>query len=176
VDGDLRSEMMQLSRRLQGILHDVEQTAYRLHPSSLDHLGLAVALKSYCADFGKQNGIVTRFTDRDLPRTIDPRLGLALYRVVQEALRNVAKHSGAGRAAVSIAAKNGTILLTIKDSGRGFDPSRVRKRGLGLISMEERVREAGGTLTIDSSPGEGASIEVRIPLVSQHRNAKRLES
>ena len=68
---------------------------------------------------------------------------MTIYRVVQEALRNVAKHSGARRAAVSIAGKNGAILLSIKDSGRGFDPSRSKKRGLGLISMEERVRQAG---------------------------------
>jgi len=117
-----------------------------------------------------------RYTNRNLPRTIHPRLGLTLYRVVQEALRNVAKHSGTRQAAVSIAGKNGAILLTIKDSGRGFDTSRVKKRGLGLISMEERVREAGGTFTIKSSPGEGARIDIRIPLAPRNRSAKALES
>ena len=92
---------------------------------------------------------------------------MTLYRVVQEALRNVAKHSGTRQAAVSIAGKNGAILLTIKDSGRGFDTSRVKKRGLGLISMEERVREAGGTFTLKTKPGQGVRIEVRIPIPSQ---------
>ena len=170
-DGDskLRNEMMRLFHRLRGILRDVDQTAYRLHPSSLDHLGLSVALKSYCADFAKHNGIDTRCSERNLPRSIPPRLGLTIYRVVQEALRNVAKHSGTRRAAVSVAGKNGTIVLSIKDSGRGFDPSRSKKRGLGLISMEERVRQAGGTFTMKSTPGKGVGIEVRIPIPSKAR-------
>ena len=170
-DGKLRGELTRLSHRLRGILRDVEQTAYRLHPSSLDHLGLSVALKSYCADFAKQNGIDTRCTERNLPRAIPARLGLTIYRVVQEALRNVAKHSGTRRATVSVAGKNGTIMLSIKDSGRGFDPSRSKKRGLGLISMEERVRQAGGTFTMKSTPGKGVHIDVRI-LYPAARKAK----
>jgi two-component system CheB/CheR fusion protein len=170
-DGKLRDEITRLSHRLRGILRDVEQTAYRLHPSSLDHLGLSVALKAYCADFAKQNGIDTRCTERNLPRAIPPRLGLTIYRVVQEALRNVAKHSGARKAAVSVAGKNGTITLSITDSGRGFDSSRSKKRGLGLISMEERVRQTGGTFTMKSTPGKGVHIDVRIP-VPRHGRAK----
>jgi signal transduction histidine kinase len=175
-DGRLRSELTRLSHRLRGILGDVEQTAYRLHPSSLDHLGLSVALKAYCADFAKQNGIDTRFTERNLPRAIPPRLGLTIYRVVQEALRNVAKHSGARKAAVSVAGKNGGITLSVKDPGRGFDPARSKKRGLGLISMEERVRQAEGTFTVKSAPGEGVRIDVRIPLAPRNRSGKALES
>jgi len=170
-DGKLREEIARLSHRLRGILRDVERTAYRLHPSSLDHLGLSVALKAYCADFAKQNGIDTRCTERNLPRAIPPRLGLTIYRVVQEALRNVAKHSGARKAAVSLAGKNGTITLSITDSGRGFDSSRSKKRGLGLISMEERVREAGGTFSMKSAPGKGVHIDVRIP-IPRHGRAK----
>jgi len=166
-DGKLRSEMTRLSHRLRGILRDVEQTAYRLHPSSLDHLGLSVALKSYCEDFGKQNGIAVRCTERNLPRAIPPRLALTIYRVVQEALRNVVKHSGARRAIVSIAGKNGSMVLTVQDFGRGFDPSRSKKRGLGLISMEERVRQAGGAFAMKSKPGKGVRIDVRIPFPSR---------
>jgi two-component system CheB/CheR fusion protein len=163
-DGRLRAELTRLSHRLRGILRDVEQTAYRLHPSSLDHLGLSVALKSYCADFGKQNGIAIRFTERNLPRAIPPHLGLTIYRVVQEALRNVVKHSGTRRATVSLAGKNGGIFLTIKDFGRGFDASRSKRRGLGLISMEERVRQAGGAFSLKTTPGQGVRIDVRIPI------------
>ena len=141
-DGKLRGELTRLSHRLRGILRDVEQTAYRLHPSSLDHLGLSVALKSYCADFGKQNGIAMRFTERNLPRAIPPRLGLTIYRVVQEALRNVVKHSGARRAMVSVAGKNGAIVLTVKDFGRGFDASPAQE-------TRARADQHGGT----GSPG-----------------------
>ena len=138
----LRDEMTRLCHRLRGILRDVEQTAYRLHPSSLDHLGLSVALKSYCADFAKQNGIDTRCTERNLPRAIPPRLGLTVYRVVQEALRNVAKHSGARRAAVSVAGKNGTISA----DHQGFRP---RVRPVPVQEARARVDQHGGA----GSPG-----------------------
>jgi signal transduction histidine kinase len=162
--GKLHQEMSRLCRRLSGVLRDVEQTAYQLHPSTLDHLGLSVALKSYCADFRKQSGIAVRFTERNLPRSIPPRLGLTVYRVVQEALRNIVKHSGALRAMVSLSGNNGAVVLTVKDSGRGFDASRPRKRGLGLISMEERVRQAGGVFKLKTKPLEGVRIDVRIPV------------
>jgi two-component system CheB/CheR fusion protein len=172
--GKLRSEMTRLFHRLRGILRDVEQTAYRLHPSSLDHLGLSVALKSYCADFGKQNGIAMSCTERNMPRMIPPRLGLTIYRVAQEALRNVVKHSGARRAMVSVAGKNDAIVLTVKDYGRGFDASRSKKRGLGLISMEERVRQAGGEFSLRTTPGTGVRIDVHIPI--PRKVGKALES
>ena len=172
-DGKLRAELTRLSHRLRGILRDVDQTAYRLHPSALDHLGLSVALKSYCVDFSKQNGIAVRFTERSMPRSIPPNVGLIVYRLVQEALRNVAKHSSARRAVVSISGKNGAILLSIKDAGRGFNPSRPRKRGLGLISMEERVRQSGGVFTLKTKPGEGVQIEARIPLVPKSGAGRR---
>jgi signal transduction histidine kinase len=162
--GDLRNEMTRLSRQLRGILRDVERTAHQLHPSSLDHLGLSVALKSYCTEFGRQNGIAIRFSERNLPRPIPPPLALTIYRVVQEALRNVVKHSGTRRARVSLTGKDGILLLTVKDFGRGFNASASHKRGLGLISMEERVRQAGGSFTVKAKPGEGARIDVRIPV------------
>jgi signal transduction histidine kinase len=174
-DGKLRGEMTRLSHRLRGILRDVEQTAYRLHPSSLDHLGLSVALKSYCEDFSKQNGIATRCTERNLPRAIPPRLALTIYRVVQEALRNVVKHSGARSAQVSLTGQKGALVLSVKDAGRGFDPTRSKKRGLGLISMEERVRQAGGALTVRATPGEGVRIDVRVPLRLQNPSGKALD-
>jgi two-component system, chemotaxis family, CheB/CheR fusion protein len=175
-EGRLRGEMTRLCVRLRGILRDVEQAAYRLHPSSLDHLGLSVALKSYCTDFARQNRIAVSVTERNLPRAIPPQLGLTIYRVVQEALRNVVKHSGARRATVSMSGTNSGISLTVKDFGRGFDPARHKKRGLGLISMEERVRQAGGVFTLKTTPGEGVRIDVRIPLSRRHAGGKALES
>ncbi|MCU1339384.1 MAG: methyltransferase/methylesterase, CheR/CheB with sensor [Bryobacterales bacterium] len=173
-DGKLRTELTRLSHRLRGILRDVERTAYRLHPSSLDHLGLSVALKSYCTDFSTQNGIALRCTDRNLPRGIQPTLALTIYRVVQEALRNVVKHSGARRAMISVAGKNGAINLTVRDFGRGFDVSRSKKRGLGLISMEERVRQAGGVFTLKTTPGKGVRIDVILPIPSRKAQSSQL--
>ena len=113
-----------------------------------------MALKSYCADFGQQNGIAMRCTERNLPRAIPPRLALTIYRVVQEALRNVAKHSGARRAVVSVAGKNGAIVLTSRIPAADSTPPGSKKRGLGLISMEERVRQAGGVFTMKRNSRE----------------------
>ena len=160
----LRSDLTRLSHRLSGILRDVDQAAHRLHPSSLDHLGVSVALKAYCADFGKQNRIAVRYAERNLPRAIPRPMALTIYRVVQEALRNVVKHSGGRRAVVSLSGNRGAIAMTVKDFGRGFNASRPGKRGLGLISMEERVRLAGGVFSLKTSPGEGVVISMRIPL------------
>jgi signal transduction histidine kinase len=92
-------------------------------------------------------------------------VALCLYRVAQEGLRNVSKHAHAGRAAVTLARAPGVIVLSIKDSGVGFEVAAARgKGGLGIVSMEERVRLAGGELTVDSRPGGGVRIAVRIPL------------
>jgi two-component system CheB/CheR fusion protein len=166
-DGNLRMEIERLGQRLGNILRDVDQTAYRLHPSSLDHLGLWAALRSLCGDFAKQNGIAVRCTERNLPRVFPRSLALTVYRVVQEALRNVVKHSGARRAIVSLVGNRGAVVLTVKDFGRGFNASRPVKRGLGLISMAERVRLAGGVFNLKTSPGEGVTIGIRIPLESK---------
>jgi signal transduction histidine kinase len=85
--------------------------------------------------------------------------------VAQEALRNAARHSGAARASVTLARTGGRLTLTVEDRGRGFDPSVVAgKRGLGLISMKERVTAAGGSLTIDARPGAGTRVQVQVPL------------
>jgi signal transduction histidine kinase len=116
-----------------------------------------------------------RCTERNLPTSIPPSLALTIYRVVQEALRNVVKHSGARRATVSVTGKNGAIILTVRDFGRGFDASRSKKRGLGLISMEERVRQAGGAFAVKTTPGEGVRIDVRLPLPGK-AGRKALES
>jgi signal transduction histidine kinase len=168
--------MTRLSHHLRGILRDVEHTAYQLHPSSLDHLGLSVALKSYCAEFGKQSGVAIQFSARHLPRVIPQTLALTVYRVVQEALRNAVKHSGSRRASVSVAGKNGSVILTIKDFGRGFNPAAPQKRGLGLISMEERVRQAGGSFSVKATPGAGARIDVRIPVPKRGREGATIGS
>jgi signal transduction histidine kinase len=160
-----------LRDRLSEVSEDVRRTAYELHPSSLEHLGLATALRSYCSDFQRHEGIVVRFTPRNVPRHIPSNVSLSMYRMVQEALHNVSKHSGARQAAVSLAGRHGGLTLRVKDSGRGFDPARARGRGLGLISMEERAHLAGGTFDIRARPGEGVRIEVHVPLSSPRKRA-----
>ena len=162
--GSSRVQLHGLRDRLAAVSEDVRRTAYQLHPSSLEHFGLAPALKSYCADFARQEGIAVQFRSRNLRAMVPPETALSLYRVVQEALRNVAKHSGARRALVSLSGRNQALHLIIEDPGRGFDPAPVRGRGLGLINMEERVQLVGGTFSLTTKPEEGVRIDIRVPL------------
>lgn len=162
-------ELRTLRDRLAAVSEDVRRTAQQLHPSMLEHLGLASALKSYCAGFARKEGIGVRFLARNLPRTVLPQIALNLYRIVQEALSNVAKHSGARRALVSLSARDDSLRLVVKDTGRGFDPALARSRGLGLINMDERVRSLGGSFSLQAKPGEGVHIEVRVPVRKRNR-------
>ena len=152
-----------LEDRLKALARDIRRTAHQLHPAVLGHLGLAPALKALCEDVMRQSGIEARITVREPPLQVSGDLALGLYRVAQEALENVVTHSGAREVRVSMGPRNGSLLLSISDGGRGFDLEEAKQRGLGLIAMEERVREMGGTFTVKTAPGEGTRIEVAIP-------------
>jgi signal transduction histidine kinase len=138
--------------------------AYQLRPSILDDLGLAPALRSYCEQFTRREGLAVTFRHSGMPEKLPPEVSLCLYRVAQEALRNVAKHTRAKRASVSLTVEEEVALLTVKDWGVGFEPSSAQLRGLGIVGMGERVRLAGGAFEVKSRPGHGAEIEVRIPV------------
>jgi signal transduction histidine kinase len=161
----IRSQLAALRTRTVDLSEDVRRTAHRLHPSMVEHLGLPAALRSLCTDFSKQEKMRIDYRERHLNGSIPAAIALCLYRVAQEALRNVVKHSGASRATVSLVAAKDCIVLSISDSGVGFDRDTVRaKKGLGIISMEERVRLVVGNLTIRSKPGDGARVVVEVPL------------
>jgi signal transduction histidine kinase len=112
----------------------------------------------------KQFGINVGFTFSSVPSPLNRDVSLCLYRITQEALHNVARHSGAAEASVRLAADGDGLRLDIADPGVGFDP-RVQKTGLGLVSMRERVAFVGGTLDIDAWPGGGTRLDVRVPLI-----------
>jgi two-component system, sensor histidine kinase and response regulator len=159
--GRLRSMKDQLIR----LSTDVHALSRQLHPSILDDLGLADALRSECGSFSQREGIAVRCSLEEVPRGISRDVALCLYRVAQEGLRNIAKHAKAKEAIVSLAASDEGILLSIEDAGAGFVPGQVSgKPGLGLASMEERARLIGGDLSIRSEPGKGTLIEVWAPL------------
>ena len=160
----IRAKLRWLQDQMAELADRLHRTAYQLHPSVLEHVGLEEALQSYCADFSKHEAIQVQFTARELPAQIPPNIALCVYRVVQEALRNVAKHSGASEAQVALSASPDALRLEVRDPGRGFDTKLARGKGLGLISMEERVRLAGGTLSIETVPGDGVSLAAEIPL------------
>jgi two-component system CheB/CheR fusion protein len=161
---ELRCKLGELQKQMEALSEDLRRTARNLHPFTLTHLGLGEALRSYCAELSNLPRFKVRFTTRALPATIPPGVALCVYRVVQEALGNVNKHSGAAHAEVSISGTNNALRVAIQDDGRGFDLDDAKGKGLGLISMEERVRHLGGTFSISPTPGDGTRIEIRIPL------------
>jgi PAS domain S-box-containing protein len=159
-----------LSVRINGLAEEVHALSRRLHPAILDELGLEAALREECAAFSAQAAIPCGVQSRGLPSSLPEEVSLCLYRVAQESLRNIAKHAQAAKVAILLAGRRDGILLRVEDIGDGFDLSEVKtKGGLGLISMEERVRLVNGKFTIQSKPGKGTTVEVSIPLGKQQK-------
>ncbi len=156
--------MRSIRRDLVQLSEDVHALSYALHPAILEDLGLIEALKAECARFGTIEGIPTSFRADDVDEPTGA-LSLCLYRVAQEALRNVARHSSASSVEVELRAGSGDVELVVHDNGVGFDPTRKQCRpSLGLAGMRQRLSLVGGELRIDSAPDGGTSIVARAPL------------
>ena len=154
-----------LEQQVRTLAADIHRLSRRMHPSILHDLGLSAALRAEAAAFEREFGVATRFQAVDVPVRLPDDVALCLYRVAQETLRNIRKHSGAARTRMSLAGRNGTLVLTIQDRGDGFDIGpALRKGGLGLISMEERVLAVGGEFSIVSTPGKGTTVRVAVPV------------
>ncbi|MBI4443579.1 MAG: PAS domain S-box protein [Acidobacteria bacterium] len=163
--GPAAANLRRLGEEIGRLAKDVHQLSRQLHPSVLHDLGLTVALRSECDSFGRQHGIAIQFLPQYSPEALPPDVALCLYRVAQESLRNIVLHAQATGARVTLAGDGNEVTLTIEDCGSGFDPEQVKaKGGLGLTSMEERVRLANGTISILSQPGSGTRVQVRVPL------------
>jgi two-component system CheB/CheR fusion protein len=115
-------------------------------------------------EFGERESMPASYTSQDLPESWTPETATAIYRIAQEALRNVAKHAGKTHVKVELAGKDGQLELRVKDFGVGFDQEAETTAGLGMISMQERARLAGGALTVQSALGEGTAVIADIPL------------
>ncbi|WP_186377507.1 ATP-binding protein [Planctopirus ephydatiae] len=155
---NIRTQLVSLSE-------DVHDLSRQLHPAILNDLGLVEALRSECACFSRREEITVDYVADDVPENMSKEVALCVYRVAQEALRNVAKHAAVNRTAVNLAVINQELMLRVQDHGVGFDPDSGRiLAGVGLSSMEERVRMVDGEFSIYSEPGHGTTIEVRVPL------------
>jgi PAS domain S-box-containing protein len=164
-DLGVSKQLSALSLRLQDASADVHGLSHRLHPSKLDHLGLLPAVKSLCRELSGRRGLQIEFVSGDSLGQLDKDLALCAYRVIQEALSNAIKHSGALTARVQVKCRKNVLYLLVTDSGRGFSLEVAKLKGrLGLISMEERLRLANGRLIVRSRPNRGTQIDARIPL------------
>jgi PAS domain S-box-containing protein len=160
--GDLRNQTTEIT-------NDVQLLSHELHSSKLDYLGIVGATKNFCKEFSERQMVEIDFQSHHLPSSLPTELSLSLFRVLQEALRNATKHSGVKHFEVRLWGSTGEVHLTVKDLGKGFDIEAARQgRGLGLTSMQERVRLLNGTIEIQSKPTGGTTIHVRVPLESDH--------
>ena len=164
---ETRSRMGELWKQTSEIAADIQSLSHELHSSRLEYLGITAAMRAFCQEFGEQQKVEIDFKTRGLPTPVPPNVSLCLFRVLQEALHNSAKHSGVRRFEVQLWGMSGEIHLTVRDSGSGFDRKAAKEsRGLGLISMEERLKLLKGTLSIESQPQRGTTIHARVPLSS----------
>jgi signal transduction histidine kinase len=162
---DRRQQLARLQRRTAEMVETIRHLSHELHPGILQYAGLAAALRNQCRELEREGGLtVTLEADGGL-ETLPADVALCLYRVTQESLRNVVRHAKASRVQVAVARDGSDLVLTITDDGRGFDLAEGRARGgLGLISLDERVRLVKGRLTIDTRPERGTQVRVVVPL------------
>ncbi|MEW5974249.1 MAG: PAS domain-containing protein [Acidobacteriota bacterium] len=171
---EILKRLQPIGERL-GLLSDtVRDLSHQLHPAVLDDLGLKAALQTECEEFAVREGIPVRFLSGKLPSSISPEVAMCLYRVAQQSLWNVARHSRASRVMVRLRRTDDRLVLTIQDTGVGFDPLNVSgQTGLGLASMEERVRLVRGRFSVRSEPGQGTEVRAEVPLGKRHARTKK---
>ena len=164
---ETKRRLKEIQQHCSEIAGDVQSLSHELHSARLDYLGIAAAIRGFCHEFSKQHEVSIEFTERDVPADLPREISLCLFRVAQEALHNAAKYSGVSRYAVELNATAEQIQLVVSDCGRGFDVEAAKgNRGLGLVSMQERVHLVHGSFHVESQPGKGTKIVALVPLVS----------
>ncbi len=157
-----RRRLDNLVKQAHLLSDDLRDISHTLHPAILEDLGLVVALRSLTSQVGERTGLGVSFAATDVPQDVPMDVGMAVYRIAQEALRNITKHAGDATACVTLKAHAGELVLVVSDTGSGFDVTA--RTGLGLTSMRERAYLAGGVLNLVSTVGRGTSIMVCLPL------------
>ena len=161
----LEQEIGAVTEAIADLVTDLQALSHDLHPPRLELLGLEAAATGFCEELSNRHGVTIDVHFENIPQALPREISLCLYRVLQEALQNVVKHSVSRQAHVSLNSHTNTINLTVKDSGAGFHPHEaMRGPGLGLTSMKERLKVIGGQLSIDSQPGRGTMIHAVAPL------------
>jgi PAS domain S-box-containing protein len=165
---DLATALDRLQEEIVVVSEDLRLLSHSLHPSVLEHADLGTTLETHCREFTKKHGIETSFAMREVPPGIPRDVAVTLYRIAQESLRNVAQHSKATAASVTLAGDGSALALFIIDNGSGFDAKKAKSSaGLGLLSIEERARTIGASVAIESMLDAGTRLSVRVPMVIQ---------
>lgn len=171
---EVLAKLSKQQEQFSELAREIREISHNLHPSILRTCGLEHALREYCAEFEKLHGIAVGLNCTRAVDSISPQAALCLFRITQEALRNVAKHAETDLVEISVVPEKQVCVLTVQDYGRGFDRASVyRGGGLGLISMEERLRALQGTLSISTKKGRGTTIVVRVPVQNGEQRLAR---
>jgi len=158
----------ELRKQALEIVTDVQSLSHELHSSKLEYLGIVPAMRGFCKELSQQQRVEIDFQSHDVPNPVSHDISLCLFRVLQEALHNSVKHSGVHHFEARLWGASGQIHLEVRDTGSGFDSEAIKEsRGLGLISMQERLRLLDGTLSIESQPKSGTTIYARVPLSAE---------
>ncbi|HEU5023210.1 MAG TPA: sensor histidine kinase, partial [Bryobacteraceae bacterium] len=161
--GNLREMVESLRAGIASASDEIRRIAHALHPSALEDLGITPALRALVENFRGDEQLIVTFSAADAPVSLPIEIATGIYRIAQEALRNASKYAGRAHVKVLLCGTPSGIRLQVSDSGEGFNPQGPRT-GLGLISMEERARLMGGSLRVESKPGEGTRITVDVPV------------
>ena len=167
MEAELSAQMSALQRDVSEVSTDLESLSHQLYSSKLRYLGAVAAMKSWCQEFGDRQNMEITF-ETNVSSVVPPEIGLCVFRVLQEALQNAAKYSGVNHVGVEVRELHNQLLLTVSDSGIGFNIESAKQGiGLGLTSMEERVKIVHGDITICSRPTGGTNIRVEVPFTSE---------
>jgi PAS domain S-box-containing protein len=169
---ELGLQIEEVRKQIDDLASDVQALSHQLHSPKLDYLGLAAAATGFCRELSDRHGVEIEFHSENIPKELPKEISLCLFRVMQEALRNAIKHSGSRQIQTWLKGEANGIELTVHDSGIGFEPEEASKgRGIGLMSMQERLKLVDGQLFIDSKPQRGTTIHARIPFRPEVKSA-----
>jgi PAS domain S-box-containing protein len=168
-----KQNLDEIKKHCSEIAGDVQSLSHQLHSSKLDCLGIVTAIRSFCSEFSTQHEISIGFIDSNVPKHLPKDISLCLFRITQEALHNAVKYSGATQFFVALYGIEDEIQLVVRDTGAGFDVEEARKnRGLGLVSMQERIHLVHGRFTVDSKRGKGTRIFAAVPFVVEDESSR----
>jgi signal transduction histidine kinase len=159
---EAKGELERMRALAERTLSGVRDMALLLRPSMLDDLGLIAALEWQAREVSRRSQMQVAVESQDVPEDLPDDVRVCIYRLVQEALNNAVRHSGAKNAEVIVAQSSTGIEVRVADNGRGFDPARTR--GLGVLGMEERVKRLSGSFDVESKPGQGTTIHAVLPV------------
>ena len=159
-----KERLEDIRKHCSEIAGDVQSLSHQLHSSKLDYLGIVAAIRGFCSELSKQHKLNIEFSERTVPTELPKDVSLCLFRIAQEALHNAVKYSGVSQFIVELSGVEGAVELVVSDAGAGFDVEEARKnRGLGLLSMQERIHLVHGTFSVESGQGQGTRVRAVVP-------------